>query len=114
MGYHGGRRKKLLRAFRFTQGDSNAEDLCEKGADGQCTGRATLRWQDDDGHYTTDCPAALIKEWDALISIWFNWKLFGTSEGKGWLDEPALHITIIRLLEGEYNRIQQLRMERGR
>lgn len=52
-----------------------------------------------------------MSEWWDVISIWQRWKIFGMAEGRGWLDEPALYVEIVELLEAERSRIPKPRTE---
>ena len=85
----------------------DAEDACVKDEAGEGNGKSRLRWQDDYGEYTWDCPAALIKRYAGLIAVWNRWKTFGLSEGRGWQDEPAFYIEICEMLEAEYQKVSR-------
>ena len=105
----GARLKKLTRAFRFALGGTDAESMCEKDEHGQCTGNSRLRWQEEVGVYTTECPARLIKQYAPLFSIWQRWKIFGNWEDGGSLNQPFLWTHITEGCEIEYKRRQNER-----
>ena len=97
----GARLKKLMYAFRFALGGSDAEILCAK-VDGKCTGKSRLAWQRGKDDYTDECPALLIRRYGHLFNIWQQWKVFGNWEGGGSLDQPNLWMRITEVCEVEY------------
>ena len=104
-----GRRKKLIRAFWFIQGEGVLDELCAKDRRGNCTGKATAPWRIG-SELIKECPGPIIIGSAQIIHFYNRYKLYGLPY-KPWPKMPYRWLHILTLLEMEAGKIQKARMD---